>query len=58
MKTSGLKNFLLSIQDSPILSQLPKINEFKQTWQAEEEQVDDILLVGFEITSNTKKSKE
>jgi ligand-binding sensor domain-containing protein/serine phosphatase RsbU (regulator of sigma subunit) len=49
LKTSGLKTFLLSIQDVNIVEQKSKINAFKVTWQGEEDQVDDILLMGIEI---------
>jgi ligand-binding sensor domain-containing protein/serine phosphatase RsbU (regulator of sigma subunit) len=49
LKTSGLKNFLLSIQDVNIVEQQSKINAFKVNWQGEEDQVDDILMMGFEI---------
>lgn len=50
MKTSGLKKFLLSIQDSDIGVQSSMINDYKMNWQGEEDQVDDILLIGFEIS--------
>ena len=50
LKTSGLKNYLLSIQDVNIVEQQAKINAFKVNWQSEEDQVDDILVIGFEIS--------
>jgi len=50
LKTSGLKNYLLSIQNINIVEQKSKLNSFKVSWQGEEEQVDDILVMGFEIS--------
>jgi serine phosphatase RsbU (regulator of sigma subunit) len=58
LKTSGLKNFLISIQNMAIDDQLKLLDEFKLNWQGKEEQVDDILFIGFEIASNIIKNNE
>lgn len=50
LKTSGLKKHLLSLQGINIVEQKSKINTFKVNWQGKEEQIDDILIVGFELS--------
>jgi serine phosphatase RsbU (regulator of sigma subunit)/ligand-binding sensor domain-containing protein len=47
--TKRLKDFLLSIAHLPGNEQQAKIEEFLNNWQGNEEQVDDILIVGFKI---------
>jgi serine phosphatase RsbU (regulator of sigma subunit) len=47
--TKRLKDFLLSIAHLPGNEQQVKIEEFLNNWQGNEEQVDDILIVGFKI---------
>lgn len=58
LKTSGLKKYLLSIQDIDVQKQLVKISDHKIDWQGEEEQVDDILLIGFEIDKGILKNSK
>lgn len=55
LKTSGLKKYLMSLQGIKISDQKSKINAFKVNWQGEEEQIDDILIVGFELSDLIEK---
>jgi len=57
LKSSGLKNMLLRIQDLGIEKQQKSISDFMNDWKKEEEQIDDILLIGLEINRELKNFK-
>jgi len=50
LKSSGLKNLLLDIQNYPITEQKDIISSFMRNWRGMDEQIDDILLIGLELT--------
>jgi ligand-binding sensor domain-containing protein/serine phosphatase RsbU (regulator of sigma subunit) len=52
LKSSGLKKLLLEIQSKPIDGQKKEIESFMREWKGDEEQIDDMLLIGFELNKN------
>ncbi|RLD27692.1 MAG: hypothetical protein DRI54_00675 [Bacteroidetes bacterium] len=57
LKSSGLKNLLLSVQDYSISEQKKEISNFMNKWKESEEQIDDVLLIGLELTKELKNFK-
>lgn len=57
LKSSGLKALLLSIQDYSIMEQKDEISKFMRNWRGFDEQIDDILLIGLELTKELKNFK-
>jgi serine phosphatase RsbU (regulator of sigma subunit) len=46
MMTKKFKQILLDIQDKPMTEQKKYLDDFVETWRAEKEQLDDILVIG------------
>ena len=57
LKSSGLKKLLLSVQDFPISEQKKEIANFMNKWKETEEQIDDVLLIGLELSKELKNFK-
>jgi serine phosphatase RsbU (regulator of sigma subunit) len=57
LKSSGLKKLLLDIQKYDITEQRDEISKFMRNWRGMEEQIDDILLIGLEMTKELKNFK-
>jgi serine phosphatase RsbU (regulator of sigma subunit) len=57
LKSSGLKKLLLNIQKYDITEQRDEISKFMRNWRGMEEQIDDILLIGLELTKELKNFK-
>ena len=49
LKSSGFRNLLLSISNLKLKDQKVKIDAFLKNWMGENEQLDDICIVGFRI---------
>jgi serine phosphatase RsbU (regulator of sigma subunit)/uncharacterized protein YozE (UPF0346 family) len=49
LKTKAFKEFLLSIQDTPIHDQRKLINQHFETWQGDLEQIDDVCVMGVRV---------
>ena len=54
LKSSGLKKLLLSVQDYSISEQKNEIANFMYNWKDMDEQIDDVLLIGLELTKELK----
>lgn len=57
LKSSGLKKLLLSVQDFSISEQKKEIASFMLNWKEMDEQIDDVLLIGLELTKELKNFK-
>jgi len=57
LKSSGLKKLILDIQKLPIIEQKTEIANFMSNWRGADEQIDDILLIGLELTKELKNFK-
>lgn len=49
LKSTGLKNFLKSIVNLPVQEQIKRIEAFFNSWKGDQEQTDDVCLIGFRI---------
>ena len=49
LKAKAFKNLLLSIQNEPMDKQLELINQAFEDWRGENEQVDDICIIGVKV---------
>lgn len=49
LTTKKLKQILLTIHNQPMYQQQKKLDSFIEEWRAEEEQVDDILIIGVKL---------
>ena len=57
LKSSGLKKLLISVQDFSISEQKREIANFMTEWKDADEQIDDVLLIGLELTKDLKNFK-
>ncbi|GAB5538849.1 MAG: hypothetical protein Salg2KO_09520 [Salibacteraceae bacterium] len=49
LKTRAFKELLLSIQDQPMDAQRKVIDDYFETWRGENEQIDDVCVIGVRI---------
>ena len=49
LKVSGFKELLLKLSDQKMPVYKTMVNDFFEEWKRDEEQTDDILVIGFEV---------